>query len=140
MPGHERGLVAFLRFFGCMTLLAVYAVVQPRSWMAATHEWLGLGALPEGPIVSYLARSLSAFYALLGGALVLFSTDVRRYRPALVYVSTAIVLLGVALFFIDLNAGLPSSWIWGEGPLTIVLGLVMGWLVRSVPTTRVSPD
>jgi len=140
MSRHERGLVVLLRIFGCTALLAIYAVVQPHSWMAATHEWLGLGALPEGPIVSYLARSLSAFYALLGGTLLLFSTDVRRYRPALVYVSTAIFLLGIALFFIDWNAGLPPSWTWWEGPFTMALGLVMGWLVRSVPRAGASPD
>ena len=136
MSRQERALVVLLRIFGCTSMLAIYAVLQPHSWMAATHEWLGLGTFPEQPIAAYLARSLSAFYALLGGALLLFSTDLRRYRPPLVYVSGSITILGVVLFFIDRSAGLPASWTWWEGPFVTLVGGVMSWLVRSVPSSE----
>ena len=46
---------------GVMTLLALPAVFLPQAAMDAIHRSLGLGPLPEGPIVLYLARSLSAF-------------------------------------------------------------------------------
>ena len=36
------------------------------SWIAASHEWLGMGDYPDRPIVDYLARSLSLFYGLVG--------------------------------------------------------------------------
>lgn len=133
MPAKQSALIVLLRFFGCTSLLAIYAVVQPFPWMAATHEALGLGELPDAPIVSYLARSLSLFYALVGATLLVLSTDVERYRPVLVVVTRGLVLVGVALFFVDLNAGLPPYWTWWEGPFVTALGLVMTWLVGSVP-------
>ena len=37
--------------------------------MAACHEAMGLGPFPDAPIVEYLARSVSAYYAMLGGLL-----------------------------------------------------------------------
>ena len=132
MSPKERGLVVLLRFFGCTSALALYAVVQPHAWMAATHEWLGLGAFPEGPITPYLARSLSAFYALTGGFFLLFSTDVRHYRGAIAYASKAMTAMGVVLFVVDTTLALPLSWRLGEGPVVAGMGLVMAWLVRAV--------
>lgn len=133
MSTRERGLVFFLRVFGSVSALALYAVVQPHSWMVATHEWLGLGPFPEGPIAPYLARSLSAFYAMVGGFFLLFSTDVRRFRPAIAYGSKAVTVFGLALLFIDLPLDLPDSWRLTEGPTVIVIGLLVAWLVRAVP-------
>ena len=133
MATKQAVLRAILRVFGCTSLAALYAVVQPTSWMAATHEWIGLGEFPSEPIVAYLARSLSAFYALVGGLLLLFSTDLVRYRTVIVYVSSAFALLGVALFFIDRSAGLPTAWRLWEGPFVLALGLVMTWLATSIP-------
>jgi hypothetical protein len=34
--------------------------------MGAARRWLGLGEMPTGPVVEYLGRSLSAFYAVTG--------------------------------------------------------------------------
>jgi hypothetical protein len=56
-------------------------VFMPMSWMAATHRWLGLGEMPAGPIVEYLARSQSAFYALVGVLCLVMASDLDRYRP-----------------------------------------------------------
>ena len=55
-----------LRLVGLSAILAIVAVVMPFSWMAAAHEFLGMGEMPEGAIVDYLARSLSAVYVVLG--------------------------------------------------------------------------
>jgi hypothetical protein len=49
--------------------------------MAATHRWLGLGEMPTGPVVEYLARSLSAFYAVMGALCLVVAADLERYRP-----------------------------------------------------------
>ena len=136
MTTRERGLVIVLRIWGSISLLAIYAVVQPHAWMAATHAWLGLGEFPEQPIAAYLARSLSAFYAMVGGLVLVFSTDVRRYRAAIVYLAAAVTVLGVALFFVDQRAGLPPSWTWGEGPSVVAIGLLTGWLVGAVPKSE----
>ena len=69
MTKSDKVLVILLRFGGVIALFALVAVFMPLSWMAATHRWLGLGEMPTGPVVEYLARSLSAFYAFLGRSL-----------------------------------------------------------------------
>jgi hypothetical protein len=62
----DKVLAILLRSLGVSALFALVAVFMPMSWMAATHRWLGLGEMPTAPVVEYLARSVSAFYALFG--------------------------------------------------------------------------
>ncbi len=57
----ERVLKLILQINGAVMATALVAVFLPQDWMAAIHQWLGLGKFPEGIIVDYLARSLSAF-------------------------------------------------------------------------------
>ena len=127
----ESTLRFILRFFGTMSLLAIPFIFVPYSVMDGIHrDMLRLGALPDEPIVGYLARSLSAFYALLGAIMWKVSFDVRHYRSFLTFLSGAIALFGAALLFIDRYEGLPALWQWWEGPLTIVLGAVTLGLSR----------
>ena len=81
MTKTDKALVILLRFVGVGALFALVAVVMPSSWMAAAHRWLGLGEMPTAPVVEYLARSLSAFYALVGALCLVLTTDLERYRP-----------------------------------------------------------
>lgn len=74
----ERYLKLLLRVVGIVSLPAVVAVFMPYSWLVRGVELAEPGT-PVGVLVSYLSRLLSAFYVLLGGMLVVFSTDVRRY-------------------------------------------------------------
>jgi len=46
-----------LQAFGAVTAIAL--VMMPGSWMAAVHEWLGMGVLPDKPVVEYLAPPTS---------------------------------------------------------------------------------
>ena len=109
MSRSETLLKLLLRVAGAVSLLAVVAVVMPRKWMAVGHDWLGLGALPEGPIVEYLARSLSALYATLGGLMLLVAADVRRHAAVITYLAgTHLALAGVVLVT-DISVGMP----WG---------------------------
>lgn len=71
-----------LRIVGISTLPAIIAVFMPYSWLVRGVELAEPGT-PVGVLVSYLARLLSAFYVLLGGMMVVFSTDVRRYAGAI---------------------------------------------------------
>lgn len=121
----EKILVCLLRVFGGVTLLALVAVCMPSSWMAACHEWLGLGTFPDAPIVDYLARSLSAFYAIMGGLVLLISRDVRRYAAVITYVAVVCIVFGVTSLIIDIRLALPTWWIVGEGPFVAALGAVI---------------
>ena len=62
-----KPLVIILRFFGVLGCTAVFVIVMPTRWMAAVHEWLGLGEFPDAPITQHLTRSISALYAVFGG-------------------------------------------------------------------------
>ena len=119
----EGWLKLFLRIMGTGALTALVFVAVPYSWMDAIHHWLGLGKLPSEPVVSYLARSTSAFYALLGGLAWVVSMDLRRHRLVLIYLGASTVVLGLVLGVVDWAAGMPRWWRLGEGPLDALFGL-----------------
>ena len=130
MNGSEKALIALLRALGVLCLLATFAVFMPLRWMAVVHDWLGVGRFPEGRIVEYLARSLSALYAFHGGLLLLISTDVRRYAGVVTYVAVACLAFGVLILAIDLSIGMPLHWTLQEGPYVLIMGLAILLLQR----------
>lgn len=125
MAGEERLLKLFLRVIGTAAVFAIIAVVMPYSWMNAIHKWLGMGKLPAEPIVGYLARSTSAFYAILGGLFWVVSFDICQHRAVLLYLGFVVVIFGAALFIIDLLEGMPLHWSLTEGPFNVAFGIVI---------------
>ena len=130
MTKQERLFKLVLRIIGTAALFALFAVVMPYSWMNAIHQRLGMGKLPAEPIVGYLARSTSAFYALLGGLMWIVSFDLYRHRLVLYYLGVAIIFFGIVLFAVDLLEGMPLWWSLGEGPFNVVFGVVIFVLAR----------
>ena len=128
MVSQESIFRAFLRILGSGALAALVFVAAPYAWMDAIHRWLGMGKLPEEPVVGYLARSTSAFYAVLGGLAWLASFDLKRYRPVLMYLGATTVVFGVALGVIDWLEGMPPFWKIAEGPLDVALGVAIVWM------------
>jgi len=124
-PFVERSLRFILRYIGTVSMIALVAVFMPDTWMAATHRWLGMGVLPTEPVVGYLARSLSLFYALLGGLLWVCSFDLHRHRPVLCYLGIAFIVFGLTLWGVDFAEGMPSFWKHSEGPMVIGMGTVI---------------
>src|SRR5215471_14893606 len=118
MTNADKALVLLLRIVGVPALFALVAVFMPSSWMAATHRWLGLGEMPTGPVVEYLARSVSAFYALMGALCLVLSLGV------------AFALMSVVLLGVDLAAGMPWWWTASEGPGGVVFGALLFVLAR----------
>src|SRR6266852_3800840 len=131
MTKADKALVILLRFLGVTMLFALVAVFMPVSWMDATHRWLGLGKIPIAPVVEYLARSLSAFYAVFGALHLLAASDLERYRPLVRFLGMTSALMGVVLLGIDLAAGMPWWWSAFEGPPTVALGVLMFFLAGS---------
>jgi hypothetical protein len=121
----DNFLKLFLRVLGVVSLFALVGVFMPYSWMDATHRWLGMGILPAEPIVGYLARSTSAFYAVFGGLLLIVSFDLQRYRGLLIYIGLMHVIFGVMLLAVDLIEGLPLFWSLAEGPTVILFGAII---------------
>ena len=130
-PPSERLLKVLLRLIGTSSLAALVFVVAPHAWMISIHSWLGMGQLPDSPVVWYLARSTSAFYALTGGVLWITSLDPCRYRALLIYLGAAISLLGIALLVIDWWERMPMFWRLWEGPFLILFGLTVLLLSRA---------
>ena len=128
MTQSDKALAFVLRCLGVGSLFALVAVVMPFSWMAATHRWLGLGEMPTGPVVEYLARSVSAFYALFGALFLVVASDLDRYRPVVRFLGVALAVVGLILLGVDVSAGMPWWWTASEGPGTVVIGAVLFWL------------
>src|SRR5215510_15523377 len=130
MTQSDKALVILLRLVGVSALFAVVAVFMPSSWMAATHRWLGLGEMPTSPVVEYLARSVSAFYAIMGALCLVVAADLERYRPLVRFLGVAFALMSVALLGVDLAAGMPWWWTASEGPGGVVFGALLFVLAR----------
>jgi hypothetical protein len=114
-----------LWIIGGSVACAFFPIFMPLHWMAAIHQWLGLGETPTQPIFEYLARSVSGMYFAHGCMVLAISTDVRRFWPLVRVVACLNLLLGVILIVIDSWAGLPIFWTLLEGPPIIMIGAVL---------------
>lgn len=88
--------------------------------MSLTHEWLGMGTLPDKPVLEYLARSTSALCALYGGLLLLLATDVHRYSAIIRYQAIATICLATAGAIFGLHGGMPAWWMISDAVGCIV--------------------
>ena len=128
----ERTLRLVLRVIGTSGLFALIFVVAPFSWMDRIHAGMGMGRLPEQPVVGYLTRSVSFLYALLGGLFWTLSFDLQRYRSLLLYLGLAVTVFGVSLIGIGWWEDLPLVWKLWEGPFTVALGITIFMCARSL--------
>ena len=133
MSATKRNLIFVLRFVGIFELLAIPTIFLPLAWMNEIHEFLGLGQLPDGPIVLYLARSVSIFYSFHGAITYFISTDVQRYRPIIQSGAMLAICMGVALVVVDITANLPFWWTISEGAFAIGFGAITLWLQKKLP-------
>lgn len=131
----DRFLIVFLRIVGTVSGSAALCAVMPLRAMDAVHRALGMGPLPGGP-VEYLARSTSAFYALLGALLWVVSLDLPRYRPLVRVLGFGLIALAGLLLWTDIRAGLPGFWQAAEGPLDALFGVILVWAGRAETSDR----
>ena len=113
-------------------LTAVIPAVMPVAWMRDIHRLLGMGELPQGPIVGYLTRSLSAMYAMHGALVCFASLDVRRFLPVIKCLAVPAIVFGGGMLWLDIAVGMPLPWTIGEGPFIVALGGAMLWLAGRV--------
>jgi hypothetical protein len=122
-PRRARTLLRCLLIFnGLLTIGALPAVFLSTAWMDVFHRQLGLGPLPPGTIVQYLARSLSAFYVAYGTLTLVLAWDVVRHAPLVTWWGLASITLGLLLFGIDRTVGMRAFWTWGEGVYLVSTG------------------
>jgi hypothetical protein len=106
----HRLQVWLLRLAGAFEILAFVSVVMPRSWMEITHEWLGMGTMPDGPLVMFMIRQASYAYGMHGISLWILASDVVRFRPLIVFNGVAFLLAAPVFFLIDYLTGIPLWW------------------------------
>ena len=129
-PEQLQYLKLLLRIGGVVTGSAFFAMLLPVEWMASTHERLGMGTFPQVPVVDYLARSVAAFYGFHGVLLFVVAHDPVRLRPIVTYLAAFNIIFGVLLIAIDMHAGMPAWWTIAEGPVVIVIGILITILRR----------
>jgi hypothetical protein len=130
MTGREKMLAFLLRATGLAMASAMVFVFCPLAWMDSIHRMLGLGPLPAGPMMEYLARTESGLYAYLGAMLFFVSFDLPRYRPLLRFLAWTGIFFSIGVTVLDAKLGLPAFWIAGEGPFTLLLCVVLLILTR----------
>ena len=116
-----------LRLAGAFEILAFIAVVMPRSWMEISHEWLGLGQMPHGPVLMFLIRQASYTYGMHGISLWVLAVDVKRFRPLIILNGIAYLLAGPVFAAIDYTTGMPLWWTIGDAAGCGALGVVLLW-------------
>jgi hypothetical protein len=114
--------------FGIVSMFALVAVFMPCAWMDMIHKDFGMGTLPSEPIVGCLARSLSLFYALMGGLLLACSFDLHRHRTILCYMGAAFLFFGIVMWGVDFVERMPRYWKNAEGPMVAVIGALILYL------------
>ena len=133
----ERILKLVLQINGAVMATALIAVFLSHDQMGAIHEWLRLEEekFPKAIIVDYLARSLSAFYAIMGILYLVLARDVRAHASVITFMAWASICFGVGSIVIDLQLGFPAWWTWGEGPFITLYGVAILWLQRKINTS-----
>jgi hypothetical protein len=121
---------------GVLVLLALPAVFMPAALMDRFHQHLMQTPLPAGPIVQYLARSLSALYASFGSLTLLLAWNLRRFGPLVTWWGVAAILFGLILVWVDTNAPMPAHWTWSECSYTIITGMLVLILQRRMATPQ----
>jgi hypothetical protein len=86
--------------------------------------------MTTGPVVDYLARDLSAFYALVGALLLVMAYDLERYRPLVRFFALAFIVLSILFMGVDLAAGMQWWWTASEGPGGVIFGALLVYLAR----------
>jgi len=76
------------------------------------------------------AFSLSGFYAINGVVLLYISFDLEYYRSLLKLLVAIFIVMGFTLTILDLSLGMPFSWTLSEGPVEILFGGLMWWLMK----------
>jgi hypothetical protein len=136
MSWREWSLILLLRIDAVILLTALIPSVMPFSYMKIIHQYLGLGELPESPLIGYLTRSLSIVYAMHGAVQFFVSVDVRRYLPVVKFIAVLKVLFGLGMTGLDVAVDMPWFWSVSEGPIIFLLGCAILWLASGVETVQ----
>jgi hypothetical protein len=124
----QRAQAWLLRLGGAFEILAFFAVVMPQSWMETSHLWLGMGQMPDSPVVLFMIRQASYAYGMHGVSLWVLASDVERFRPLVIFNGISYLLAGPVFFLIDYSTGMPMWWTVGDSVACLFFGVALLWL------------
>ncbi len=131
MKSNPQTLTAWLlRATDAVEILAFGAVIMPRAWMETSHTRLGLGVMPDGPIIMFMIRQASYFYGAHGILLWLMASDVVRFRPLVRFTGIMFLLAAPVFLIIDYTAGMPAFWTGVDTVSSVFLGTALLWLTQ----------
>jgi len=119
-----------LRLAGSFEILAFVSVVMPRSWMEQSHAWLGLGIMPDGPVIMFMIRQASYVYGMHGVSLWILASDVNRFRSLVRFNGISFLLAGPVFFLIDYHSGMPWFWMMSDALGCGFFGAALLWLLH----------
>ena len=119
-----------LRVAGTVEILAFGAVVMPRSWMEASHAWLGMGEFTGGAVTMFMIRQASYVYGMHGVSLWVLASDVNRFRPLILLNGISFLLAAPVFLIIDYTAGMPLYWTLSDAAGCGFFGAALLWLNR----------
>jgi hypothetical protein len=126
----ERLQVWLLRLAGASEVLAFVAVIMPRAWMEAGHEWIGLGTMPRSALLMFMIRQASYTYGMHGISLWVLASDVRRFRPLIIFNGVAFSLAAPVFLVIDYTTEMPLLWTLSDSASCLLFGGALLWLTR----------
>jgi hypothetical protein len=129
---YEKLQAWLLRITGATEVLAFIAVVMPRAWMESSHAWLGMGTMPDGPLMDFMIRQASYVYGMHGVSLWVLATDVKRFRKLITFNGISFLLAGPVFFLIDYATGMPIWWMVSDSLTCFVLGVALLWLNQRI--------
>lgn len=100
----------FLRIIAIVQMLTFAVVLMPVAWIASWHAWLGMGVMPDDPVLRYVIRGAAFVQGALGVLGWVIATDVVRYRPLIITLAAICLFAAPAYYFIDAMAGMPHFW------------------------------
>jgi hypothetical protein len=127
----EKTAAWLLRLDALSHLMAAMIVFLPDATIVWVHTRLGLGVFPDAPIAWYLARGLSAYYAMHGALMLFISLDVVRYLDLVRIAMRLFAVYGILMLIVDLQAPMPTFWTIAEPAFILVFSAIVLALLSS---------
>jgi hypothetical protein len=131
-PANSLALVRrqsrLLRAGACIEALAFPWAVLPREWMERSHIGLGMGTMPQGPVLDFMIRQSAFVYGMHAVLLWWLARDVLRYQPLVRLIGWTYLVYGPAFLLINWRTGTPLWWTLCDPLVTGGFGV---WLLRN---------
>ena len=91
----ETGAKWLMRVLAITTVPAFLAAVMPQTRFVQLLHWMEPGC-EVGTLLTYTMRCLLALYAILGVQFVIWSNNVKRYRPTILSICICFIIFAIA--------------------------------------------